>query len=160
MAHKPWITAEFVTVCSSLSVVSNTSCSHFFGQWSYWSYTHAFTKLHTKVMSCAYECRYMHATYLKQTQLPCMICSVSSPPLSVMVRSCHACVNLSHLHSLGFLHADAALWQYPSPTWQQAGHIACTKLPGLHKIFKYGHLKFTVYGRKHTYTQLPPMQSR
>ena len=57
MAHKPWITAEFVTVCSSMSVVSNTSCSHFFDQWSYWGYTHAFTKLHTKVMSCAYECR-------------------------------------------------------------------------------------------------------
>ena len=30
--------------------VSNTSCSHFFGQWSYWGYTHAFTKLHTGVM--------------------------------------------------------------------------------------------------------------
>ena len=42
MAHKPWITAEFVTVCcSGMSVVSNTSCSHFLGQWSYHGYTHA-----------------------------------------------------------------------------------------------------------------------
>ena len=41
MAHKPWITAEFVTVmdnsriCHRLlfrTVVSKTSCSHFFGQ--------------------------------------------------------------------------------------------------------------------------------
>ena len=32
MAHKP---AEFATVCCSMSVVSNTLCSHFFGQWSY-----------------------------------------------------------------------------------------------------------------------------
>ena len=61
MAHRPWITAEFVTVCCSMSVVSNTLCSHFFGQWSNWGgYTHAFTKLHSEVMSwisCAYECR-------------------------------------------------------------------------------------------------------
>ena len=38
--------------------------------------------------------------------------------------------------------------------------ITCTKLPcprtfSLHEIFKCVHLKFTVYGRKHTYTQLP-----
>ena len=32
MAHKPWITAGFATVCCSMSVVSNTLCSHFFGQ--------------------------------------------------------------------------------------------------------------------------------
>ena len=37
----------------------------------------------------------------------------------------------------------------PSPTRQRARHIACTK--GLHEIFKYTHLKFTVYGRKHTH---------
>ena len=35
----------------------------------------------------------------------------------------------------------------PSPTWQRAGHIACTSL---HEIFKCAHLKFTVYGRKQT----------
>ena len=33
MAHKPWITAEFVTVCCSMSMVSNTLSSHFFCQW-------------------------------------------------------------------------------------------------------------------------------
>ena len=27
---------------------------------------------------------------------------------------------------------------------------------GLHEILKYAHSKFTVYGRKYTYTQLPP----
>ena len=31
---------------------------------------------------------------------------------------------------------------------------------GLHEIFKCAHLKFTVYGRKQTYTQLPQMQLR
>jgi len=51
--------------------------------------------------------------YLKQTQLLCMICrlSVSSLALSVMVRSCHACINLSRLRSSDLLHADAALWR-------------------------------------------------
>ena len=60
MAQKPWITAEFVTVCCSMSMVSNTLCSHFFGQWSYCGYTHTLTKLHTEVtrwISRAYECR-------------------------------------------------------------------------------------------------------
>ena len=40
----------------------------------------------------------MHGSYLKQTQLLCMIWqySVSSLPLSVMVRTCHACI---HFHS-------------------------------------------------------------
>ena len=37
----------------------------------------------------------------------------------------------------------------PTLMRQRAGHIACTK--GLHEIFKYAHLKFTVYSRKHTY---------
>ena len=29
--------------------------------------------------------------------------------------------------------------------------MSCTKLPDLHEIFKYTHLKFTVYGRKDRY---------
>ena len=41
----------------------------------------------------------------------------------------------------------------PSPTWQRLG------MKGLHEIFKYANLKFTVYGRKQTYTQLPPMHA-
>ena len=66
-----------------------------------------------------------------------------------MVRSCHACVNLSRLRSSGFmltLRSGSSL----SPMRQRAGHIACTKLPvGLPEIFICAHLKFTVYGRKH-----------
>jgi len=37
MAHKPWITAGFVTVCYSMSMVSRTSCSHFVCQGSYYA---------------------------------------------------------------------------------------------------------------------------
>ena len=120
MTHKPWITAEFVTIyCSCMSVVSNTSCSH--------SVNEATKATHyTEVISWdsrAYGCHYAW-TYLKRTQL----LSVSSLPLSVMVCSCHACVNLSRLRSSGFtstLHSRCS----PSPTRQQAGHIAYTKLP-------------------------------
>ena len=117
MAHNPWITAEFVTACCSMSVVSNyTLCSHFFGQWSYWGYTNTFTKLHTGVMrwiSCAYECRLcMDLPEANSTTMRDLYCLwAACLPLSVMVRSCQACVNLSRLCSLGFLHADAALWQ-------------------------------------------------
>jgi len=128
MAHKPWITAEFVTVCCSMSMVSNTSCSHFFGQWSYRGYTHAFTKLHTGVevnFSRLWVSIYMHGlTWSELNYSAWFVLFVSSLPLSVMVCSS------------------------PSPTWQWAGHIACMK--GLHEIFKYAHLKFTVYGHKHT----------
>ena len=51
MANKPWITAGFVTVCCSMDMVSKTSCSHFFGQVSYYGYTHAWTKLYNEVTS-------------------------------------------------------------------------------------------------------------
>ena len=44
-AHKPWITAGFVIVCCSMSILSKTLCSHFSGQGSYYGYTHAWTKL-------------------------------------------------------------------------------------------------------------------
>ena len=37
MAHKSWITAGFVTVCCSMSMVSKTSCSHFACQGSYYA---------------------------------------------------------------------------------------------------------------------------
>ena len=94
-------------------------------------------------------------TYLKRTQLLCMICTVCEQPalvcpclpLSVMVNSCHACVNLSRLRSLGFtptLRSAVALHRRDSG-------LACTKLSrtfDLHEIFKCGHLKFTVYGHK------------
>ena len=46
-AHKPWITAGFVTVCCSMSMVSKTLYSHFSSQGSYYtSYSHSWTKLH------------------------------------------------------------------------------------------------------------------
>ena len=70
-------------------------------------------------------------THLRLNQPPVfssVVLSVSSLPLSVMVRSCHACVKLSRLRSSGFtltLHSGSS----PSPTRQWAGHIACTKLP-------------------------------
>ena len=76
--------------------------------------------------------------------------SVSRLPLSVMVHSCHVCVNWSRLRSSGFtptLHSGSS----PSPTRRRAGHIACTRTFGLHEIFKCAHLKFMVYRHKHAH---------
>ena len=81
-------------------------------------------------------------TYLKRTQLQCVICTVSSLPLSVMVRSCHARVVFVPWASFTLTLRSGSS---PSPTRQWAGHIACTK--GFHEIFKYAHFKFTVCGR-------------
>jgi len=99
MAHKPWITAEFVTLCWSMSMVSNTLCSHFFGQWSYWGYTHAFTNLHIEVMSwisCAYDCRLcmdlpeansititVHDLYCLWAACPCLFSLAGQPYFSL-----------------------------------------------------------------------------
>ena len=81
---------------------------------------------------------------MKRTQLLCVICTVCEQPvLSVMVRSCHACVNLSRLCSSGF-----------TPTLRSAVvalHRRCSALGlsharnyprtfGLHEIFKCAHL--------------------
>ena len=67
---------------------------------------------------------------------------MSSLPLSVLVRSGHACVNLSRLRS-GFLSrrrcALAAGWTRDYP-----------RTFSLREILKCAHLKFTVYGRKQT----------
>ena len=77
------------------------------------------------------------------------VLSVSSLPLSVMLHSCHACVNLSRLRSLGFtpmLHSGSS----PSPTQQRAGISHAQNFPrtfGLHEIFKCAYLNFAVYGR-------------
>ena len=62
-----------------------------------------------------------------------------------MVRSCHACVNLSRLHS-GFLSHRRCMRfgrRLSSPSSRSGWHET-----SLHKIFKSSHLKFTVYGRK------------
>ena len=73
MAHKPRMTAGFVTVCCSMSMVSKTSCSHFSIQGSYYGYT-----LHTLGLnftmkswaeSLALMSVIMHGPYLKWTQL-------------------------------------------------------------------------------------------
>ena len=93
-------------------------------------------------------------TYLKRTQLQCVICTVSSLPLSVMVRSCHACVVFFPRASFTLTLRSGSS---PSPTRQWAGHIACTCTKGFHEIFKYAHLKFTVCGRSidsPTYTRV------
>ena len=77
--------------------------------------------------------------------IPCVICtvSVSSLPLSVMVCSCHACVNFSHHFSRASFTPMLCSGSSPSLTRQQTGHIACTKLYlktcGLHEIFKCTH---------------------
>ena len=150
MAHKPWIKAEFITVCCSMSVVSNTSCSHFFAQWSYWGYTHAFTKLYTEVtswISRAYECQLcmdlpeansitVRDLYRLWATCPCLSWS------AVAMRALTWVVFVPRASFTPTLCSSSS----PSPTRQWAGHIACTKLPGLHEIFKYAHLKFTVYG--------------
>ena len=138
MAHKPWITAKFVTVCCSMSMVSNTSCSNFFGQWSYWSYTHAFTKLHTEVMSwisCAYECQLcmdLLNTVLHDLYCPWAAC----PCLSWSTVAMHALTWVVFVPRASFM-----------PTLHSGSSPNCMhKLPGLHEIFKYAHLKFMVYG--------------
>ena len=83
-------------------------------------------------------------TFLKRTQLLCVICTDCEQPALV----CHGpqlpCVR--HLHSSGFM-PTLRSGSSPSPTQQRAGHIACTNYPrmfGLHEIFKCAHLKFTV----------------
>ena len=68
--------------------------------------------------------------------------------MSVMVRSCHACVNFVPWASFtSTLRSGSS----PSPMRQRARPIACTKLPvDVREIFTCAHLKFTVYGRKQT----------
>ena len=84
-------TMEFVTVCCSMRMVGKTLCSHFSSQGSYYSYTHAWTKLNNEVIriSGAYECHYAwplpeaNSTTVRDSMVP----SVSSLPLSVKVCS-------------------------------------------------------------------------
>ena len=121
MAHKPWITAEFV---------DHGLLFHERGK----------QNLHG-------------LTWSKLNYNAWCVLSVSSLPLSVMVRSCHACLNLSRLLSFTpTLRSGSRL--SPSPTWQQTENIACTSL---HEILKCAHL--WPQTDRHTYTQLPQMQS-
>ena len=63
---------------------------------------------------------------------------MSSLPLSVMVHSCYACATRSFTTTL--LSGSS-----PSPTIDPSPRFS------LHEIFKHAHLKFMVYGRKHTH---------
>ena len=95
---------------------------------------------------CAHECRYAW-TYLKRTQLLCVICTVCEQPSfichgpqlsSFLGLPSHQCCALAvALHrcdsGLGILHAQ----NYP-------------RTFDLHEILKCAHLNFTVYGRKQT----------
>ena len=88
---------------------------------------------------------------------------VSSLPLSVMVCSCHACVNLRVVFVSWALrrHCTLAVALYRHDSGLGISHARNHLITfGLHEILKCAHLKFTVYGRKQTYTQLPQMQSR
>ena len=74
-----------------MDMVSKMSCSHFFGQVSYYGYTHACTKLYNKVTSWnsgAYKCHYGWPSPEANSTTVCdlTILPVSSLPLSVMVR--------------------------------------------------------------------------
>ena len=84
-------------------------------------------------------------TYLKRTQLQCVICTVSSLPLSVMVRSCHACFVFFPRASFTLTLRSSSS---PLPTRQWAGHIACTK--GFHEIFT----SFKIYGMWSVHTAI------
>ena len=68
--------------------------------------------------------------------------------LSVMVRSCHACVNfVPRVSFTSTLRSGSS----PSPTRQRAGPAWNHPWTfSLHEIFTCVHLKFTVYGRKQT----------
>jgi len=129
MVHKPWIMAEFVTVCCSMSMVSKTSCSHFFSQWSYWGYTHALTKLHTEVISWisrAYECRLCMAYLNTKRDLHCLW--AACPCLSwsaVAMRALTWAVFVPRASFTSTLHSGSS----PSPMQQRAGPITCMKLP-------------------------------
>ena len=95
-------------------MVSKTLCSHFSSQGSYYSYTHAWTKLHNEVMSSslvlmsvdyAWPLPAVNPTTVRDLTVP----SVSSLPLSVTVRSCHVCINLSCLCSRLLSHQRCTL---------------------------------------------------
>ena len=85
-------------------------------------------KLHTEVMSGisrVYECRLC-------MDLPeyyaWFVLSVSSLLLSVMVRSCHACINVVFVPRASFL-SMLCSGSSSSQMRQRAGPIACTRLP-------------------------------
>ena len=78
---------------------------------------------------------------------------VSSLPLSVMVFSCHACVNLRVVFISWALrrHCTLAVALHRHNSGLGISHARKhLRTFGLHEILKCAHLKFTVYGRKQT----------
>ena len=83
-----------------------------FNYTSHWSYELNFSRLWMSIMHGLAWSEFNYCTWFAL--------SVSSLPLSVMLRSCHSCVNLRRLRSSGFtpmLHSGSS----PSPTRQRAG---------------------------------------
>ena len=81
-----------------------------------------------------------------------VLMSVSSLPLSVIVNSCHACINLSRLRSSGFTPTLRSAVAFTDTTagWAYRIHETTrgSRSFGLHEIFKCGHLNFMVYSHK------------
>ena len=107
MAHKPWITVGFVTICCFMSMVSKTSCSHFSVEEAS---THAWTKWSYELNLRCLRVLIMHGHYLKRTQLLCTICTICEQPVLV----CHGqqlpCMRLTWVVFVpGFLHTNTAL---------------------------------------------------
>ena len=78
---------------------------------------------------------------------------VSSLPLSVMVCSCHACVNLRVVFVSWALrqHCTLAVALHRHDSGLGISHARNhLRTFGLHEILKCTHFKFTVYGRKQT----------
>ena len=71
MAHKPWITAGFVTVCCSMSRYGKQNFVQPFFRCCYYSYTHELDNEVTSWISGNYVI--MDGPYLKWTQLVCVI---------------------------------------------------------------------------------------
>ena len=91
-----------------------------FNYTSHWSYEVNFSRLWVLIMH--------GIAWSKLNYCAWFVLTVSSLPLSVIVRCCHAYINLSNLRSSGFIPTLCSCSSL-SRMRQQAGHITCTKLP-------------------------------
>ena len=120
-----------------MSMVSKTLCNHFFGQGNYYGYTHAWTKLHSEVMS--WMSVIMHGSYLRQTWLPCVIwwyhLWAAWPCLSwsAVAFSRYIGVELLEIHRINFRFSVSV-------------NLKCT--------YAFIQVKFSVYGHMQTYTRV------
>ena len=81
---------------------------------SHWRYELNFSHLWVSIMH--------GLTWSELNYCAWFVLSVSSLSLSVMVCSCHACIFVPRVSFMPMLCSGSS----PSPTRQQAGHIACT----------------------------------